>query len=348
MTIQSLRHLGSVFLGPTLSFFNQQLHNDVASNQRLFFLAREGFWLEQSYQRYADAQSRTVDSQYLLVSRAFLFKVGLLNSATYDISLNFSFEGSLYELMRTRFMLSDVSIRNVFSDKQQQTEFTLPSQLNEVAELFTKKQAQLSPVIAPSFEAYKDYLTSLGFLAQSRSAIVDIGYSGTIQTLLTILFDQPTDGYYLMASKPGDKVVAGHRITMRGYLKEGKAIGDGYLPLDRSMFFEALLTAPCGQFQDIRKSQLPGTQYNYYYGRKVATQHLFHCVTAVCEGALERVAYNAANNVTLSATEVESLIVAYVSKKGLFPQSSWPLFSIDDDIASEGTVNGIDFFGLKP
>ena len=45
--------------------------------------------------------------------------------------------------------------------------------------------------------------------------------------------------------------------------------------------------------------------------------------------------------------EVEELYTAFVTKKGMLPLCSWPLFSIDDDISSEGTVSGLDFFGLK-
>jgi len=58
----------------------------------------------------------------MLVSRAFLFKIGLSEPKTFPYSLNFKFEGSLYELMRSRFMLSDTSLKKVFTEKQLQRE----------------------------------------------------------------------------------------------------------------------------------------------------------------------------------------------------------------------------------
>ena len=101
-------------------------------------------------------------------------------------------------------------------------------------------------------EAYLAYLASIEITDQSTLHLVDLGYSGTIQSLLGILLSKNTHGHYLIASKPGKHVIEGNTAVMQGYLKEDVKMGDGYLPLDRSMFLESLLTAPYGQFRDIR------------------------------------------------------------------------------------------------
>jgi hypothetical protein len=134
---------------------------------------------------------------------------------------------------------------------------------------------------------------------------------------------------------------------MIGYLKENVKMGGGYIPLDRSMFLESLLTAPVGQFQDIRSSNLPDNTFDIYYGRKVTSQHQFHLLEQICEGAIKQMNKYIKNDITFSTEEVETLYTTFVTKKGMLPTCSWPLFTIDDDIASEGTVNGLDFFGLK-
>lgn len=346
MATQSLRQLGAVFLAPTLTFFNHQLLKQ-STERPLYFLAREGYWLEQSFQQFAHAQGQQRNSHYLLVSRAFLFKIGLLNPETYPYSLNFKFSGTLYELMRTRFMLSDVSINRAFSSKQQQQKVLLPADLKKVATVLEAKQPVLEPIVSPSHDAYVSYLEGLDFFKQDILNIVDLGYSGTIQTLLSIMFHKNTLGHYLIASKPGTKTLGTVTATMKGYLQEGPKMGDGYLPLDRSMFLEALLTAPVGQFQDIRHSPLPHRKFDYYYGRKVDSQHQFHLIEKVMEGALEQLREFSQQGSEFTAQEIEQLYTAFVMKKGMLPRNSWPLFTIDDDIASEGTVNGLDFFGLK-
>lgn len=347
MAIESLQQLGAVFLSPVLSYFNQHLLENSPQGQPLFFLAREGHWLERSYLRYGEKQGQAVDTRYMLVSRAFLFKIGLLKPETYQYSLNFNFSGSVYELLRTRFMLSDVKIKEAFTEKEQNQKLLLPNDIKKVSALLAEKAPALEPVISRSSDAYRVYLQSLGFFEQEKVHVVDVGYGGTIQTLLSLIYKVDTVGHYLIASKPGEKKVGDNTAVMKGYLKEGVKLGGGYLPLDRSMFLEGLLTAPVGQFQDIRLNPLPTRTFDYYYGRKVSTQHHFHLIEAVCKGALEQMDYFVDHQIQFSANEVEELYTSFVTKKGMLPRDSWPLFEIDDDIANEGTVNGIDFFGLR-
>ncbi len=341
-----LKHLGCGILSSLFSFWMSRISTNQSS-ETVFFLAREGYWLENAYQAYCGAKGEKADSRYLLVSRAFLFKIGLLEPKTFAYSLNFKFSGSLYELMRTRFMLSDVSIRKAFSDKQQQQHILLPADLDKVSKLLEENIGVLAPIIRESHSAYKAYLETLGFFEQDTVNIVDIGYSGTIQTLLSLIFDKNISGHYLIASNPGVSEVAGNTLTMTGYLKENVKLGDGYIPLDRSMFLEALLTAPDGQFQDIRFSALPHRQFDFYYGRKVESQHRFHLIEQIVEGAISQMENYASHNIEFTFEEVEALYSAFVTKKGMFPREIWPLFCLDDDTANEGTINGLDFFGLK-
>ena len=347
MSITSLQQLGTVLLSPLFTFINQKLTENIPSQEPIFFLAREGYWLSRSYSKYCRVNELADNGRYMLVSRAFLFKIGLLEAKTLPYSLNFNFKGTLYELMRSRFMLSDISINSLFSEKEQQQAVNLPQNLNKVSALLVKKSDQLIPIIKPSMDAYRQYLTSIGFFDNDSVNIVDLGYSGTIQTLLTILFQKDTVGHYLIASNPGEQRIASQKLIMRGYLKEGVKMSGGYIPLDRSMFLEALLTAPVGQFQDIRLSILPNNLFDIYYGRKVTSQYQFHLLEQVCSGAIKQMSQYTTDKVIFSRQEIEEIYIQFVTKKGMLPKSSWPLFSIDDDTAGEGTVNGLDFFGLK-
>ena len=347
MSVTSLQQLGATLIAPVFTFLNQELSKAVNTKAPLFFLAREGYWFSRAYSDYCNATGVTDNGQYMLVSRAFLFKVGLTEPKTFPYSLNFKFDGTLYELMRSRFMLSDVSLKSIFTDKQQAQHFTLPKDIEKVSTLLVQKQVKLKPVIEPTSVAYRQYLSSIGFFDVETVNVVDLGYSGTIQTLLSILFNKNTKGHYLIASKPGEHIVEKQKVTMVGYLKEGEKMGGGYIPLDRSMFLESLLTAPVGQFQDIRLSPLPDNTFDIYYGRKVVSQHQFHLLELVCKGAIKQMNQYIEDGVSFSAEEVETLYITYVTKKGMLPKHSWSLFTIDDDIASEGTVNGLDFFGLK-
>ncbi|WP_207902665.1 hypothetical protein [Reinekea marinisedimentorum] len=282
----------------------------------------------------------------MLVSRGFLFKIGLLKPSSYPYSLGFNFTGTIYQLLRTRFILSDVSINQIFTAKEQKQNVCLPDDMVTVSQLLESKLDKLTPIISQSADAYRSYLESLGYFESSVN-VVDVGYSGSIQKLLTILFGKSTKGHYLIASKPGETAVAGNTVSMHGYLKEGVKLEEGYLPLDRSMFLESLLTAPQGQFQDIRYSALNNHTFDFYFGRKVASQHNFHMLEQICNGALEQMTEYSKKGIEFTVEEVESILQAYVGKKGMFPRHAWPLFSIDDDISNTGTVNAIEFFGLS-
>jgi hypothetical protein len=109
MSIASLQQLGATLIAPMLTFFNQKLTKETNAKEKLFFLAREGYWLNRAYSDYCRGKGTVDNSQYMLVSRAFLFKIGLTEPKSFPYSLNFNFSGSLYELMRSRFMLSDIS-----------------------------------------------------------------------------------------------------------------------------------------------------------------------------------------------------------------------------------------------
>ncbi|MDO6617646.1 HAD family hydrolase [Shewanella sp. 6_MG-2023] len=346
--IPQFSHFGATFIGPLLSFFSNKLATySQQKNDKLFFLAREGYWLQQAYSEHCSSQEITPNSEYLLVSRAFMFKVMLDDPRSYAYSLDFSFDGSLKELLRTRFMLSNATVSSFFTEKELNKVISLPNDIADVETLLTTQQSKLSQIIAPTKRAYLAYLAELGMFELETINFVDVGYSGTIQKLMTILLDKPTIGHYLIASKPGAIKVENRQANMIGYLKEGKKMGEGYTPLDRSMFLEAILTAPQGQFQDIRINQINGKGYDFYFGRKVSAQKHFHDLTQIMNGAISFVSTASKNAIEYRHDEVEKLLTQYVEKPNMIPRSSHHLFAIDDDVTGNGTVDALQFFGLK-
>ncbi|WP_324738162.1 HAD family hydrolase [Pseudoalteromonas sp. CuT4-3] len=342
---------GTTFIGPVLSFFSQRLVENNTENTSLFFLAREGYWLEKAFKQYLSGSDKKQSSCYLLASRAFLFKLLLGNSQSYAYSLKGDFKGSFYDLMRTRFLLSNSEIEDIFSDEISGRHVELAADKKSIIEILANHKKAIDKVIAPTKCAYLSYLEAMGVNKQSTLHLVDLGYSGTIQSLLSILLNKNTYGHYLIASNPGVHSIEGCTATMKGYLKEGVKIGEGYLPLDRSMFLESLLTAPNGQFRDIRfntfnKSAKNLKQFDFYYGRKVASQKYFYILEQVMAGALDYVEHAAKHNITFTKSELEMLLNSYLSKPHMIPHSLAHIFDIDDDVTSNGTVNALQFFGL--
>jgi len=337
---------GATFMGPLLSFFSRNLVNNSPVNTPLYFLAREGYWLEKAYTHYLCGANLQRESHYLLASRAFLFKILFSDSRSYAYSLKSDFSGSFYDLIRTRFLLSDAQIKHIFAQDIRQQQVSLPEGRQKIIKVLCEHTSRIEEIISPSKHAYLLYLDSMGVSQQDKLHIVDLGYSGTIQSLLGILLDKDTHGHYLISSNPGEHVIENHNATMQGYLKENVKIGDGYLPLDRSMFLECLLTAPFGQFRGIRLNTFDLSKFDFYYGRKVASQRYFHELEQVMVGALDYCEHTAKNDVIFSVEELEMLLNSYMSKPNMIPHAVRHIFDIDDDVTGNGTVNALQFFGL--
>lgn len=337
---------GATFMGPLLSFFAGNLVSHGPKEQTLFFLAREGYWLEKAYQHHLDGAQLQRNSAYLLASRAFLFKLLLDDPRSYSYSLKGRFSGALYDLLRTRFLLSDCEIKQLFDVQLLQELTYLPEDKTKVVTLLTEKRDVIAQIIGNTKAAYLAYLESLGLMDVKELHLVDLGYSGTIQALLGLLLNKPTCGHYLIASNPGESNIAGLNVSMKGYLKEGVKLGKGYIPLDRSMFLESMLTAPFGQFRDIRRNILSGS-FDFYFGRKVSAQRHFYELEQVMAGALAYTYHAASHGLAFTQSEVEALIIQYVTKVNMIPKSVSHLFDIDDDVAGNGTVNALNFFGLR-
>ncbi|WOD06155.1 hypothetical protein [Marinomonas sp. GJ51-6] len=181
---------------------------------------------------------------------------------------------------------------------------------------------------------------------QSELQLVDLGYSGTIQSLLSLLLNVDTHGHYLIASNPGEHKVDGNLVRMTGYLKENVKMGEGYLPLDRSMFLESLLTSPSGQFRGIRTNFLSVDNFDFFYGRKVVAQRHFYELEQIMIGALGVCHHSAVHDVHFSSEEIEQLLYSYMGKPNMIPRFMHHLFDMDDDVTGNGTVNALQFFGL--
>ncbi len=317
-----LAAFGTTFLGPLLNFFTSKLLQDAEKHkQKLFFLAREGYWLEKAYQAHVHGSEKTSASEYLLASRAFMFKVMLDDPRSYPYSLKNEFDGTFNELLRSRFLISHNSIQQVFGLDIQQTCISLPKDFNQVQQILFSHQKALTDLIEPTKTAYLKYLNSIGATMGVELHLVDVGYSGTIQKLMTILLGVDTIGHYLISSDPGVHQVKNNTATMQGYLQEGVKLRDGYIPLDRSMFLEAIMTAPNGQFQDIRMNELIKNKFDYYYGRPVNAQKYFYELEQVMKGAIEHVNHCACYGIVYSGAEVETIYANYVTYRNMIPKS---------------------------
>ncbi|WP_416305706.1 HAD family hydrolase [Neptunicella sp. SCSIO 80796] len=346
----ALFDFGYNFLGPICGEYFHKLDSFIQTldNPRLLFLAREGYFFDRVYNGLVEKQLiPTLDNDYLYVSRTFLFRINIADIYTWQWSLTHKFKGTLQKLLTGRFGFHFEQIADVFSQTELSTEWILPEQEEELRGVLKKHLPELDALVLSSRNAYFDYLRSLNFTGSQPLIFLDVGYSGTIQKLLTHMLEQNTEGFYFIATNPGKHKIGNQRATMHWAFKQKVRMGDGYTMLDRSLFLESLLTAPDGQLIDlVKKSEFDAQPFEFLFGWQAYTQRNFHELDRVMQGAEAAVFHMFRNDIRYSVQEIETLYEQYTSRRNLLPRVAWPLFDVDDAISGHGNVNPLQLFGM--
>lgn len=344
----SLKEFGYNFLGPICSEYFHHLKDNILNEHYDFvgFLAREGFLFDKIYQSLANENAMPdVRRQYVLASRSFLFRISIADPYTWQWSLSHGFVGSLQMLFVARFGFTVTQLSNIFSESELESEWVLPDQIAELTTLLMPRLNQFENQVGPTRDTYIKYLTEIGLATSQHLLLLDIGYSGTIQKLLVRLLEKDISALYFITTHSGTHTIEKKNAVMNYVFKDDVRMGEGYKMLDRSMFLEALLTSPKGQFVDIRM-KAGESGFDFYYSRNAYTQQNFHALNCVFEGATQAVLENFKHEVRYSTTEIEELYQGYSAKRNMLPSSAWALFDLDDAISGNGNIHPLTFFGL--
>lgn len=338
MSYVSLKEFGYNFLGPLASYFAGQVVANLENDEKVFFLSREGYFFEQFFNIWMDKFNCKYENSYLLVSRSFLFKIGLLNKETYDLSLNCNFNATINTLFQSRFSMSPDEVAYCFG-KNKEDKIILPDDRSKIESLIESNFEKIKEIILPKKELYADYLKKQGFFNAKKISFLDIGYNGTIQKLLVLIFNRNIDGHYLITHGPRYQTVTNEKISIRGYLKSGVKFGDGYKILDKSLIIESMLTAPVGQLVDIDVN-------GFKFGKKLNIQINRQDMDTIYSGAFSIIDDIKNGNYFYSKKDVEMILEKYLDNPNLIPSDTIKLFDIDDDISGNATLNSIIYWGL--
>jgi hypothetical protein len=88
----------------------------------------------------------------------------------------------------------------------------------------------------------------MGLEKPGRQAVVDIGYSGTIQGYLNRLVTTPVHGYYLITDQRSDKVAQKHNVNIRGcYLESIDEVSTTSMMYPHNFQLEKMLSSDDAQ-----------------------------------------------------------------------------------------------------
>lgn len=286
----TLINFGYSFYGPIFSVFFKFLNSYVVDNNinKLYFLAREGYFLKHIYDELSKKGiMKEIDTEYLLVSRAFLFRLLLLKNEDLSFALQSNFRGTLEYLLKYRFALSENEIKEIgFTDNELSLHVSLPDTDKEIENLLKLKISKINiKNVEASFHAYSSYLNEIGFLKEENPIVVDLGYAGTIQKLLSSLYSKDISGIYFINSNKSKEINVGrNKCSFNSCFKQGVSFGDGYPLLEKSLVLEGLLTSPQGQLRNILRVN---GKTKSIHGIDTISQKKFHYLTAIVKGAMD-------------------------------------------------------------
>lgn len=172
----SYQEFGYSVFGPVILGFSQWLQHNVAADEKLFFLARDGFILQEAYQTLFPNQV----TSYLHVSRQAL-QVPLLKDALSIeevleiINLPTEFTANQFLAacglgFKTQIMDSDIKYRNE------------PQFYQHLEQLYQQHQTAIIANAQEEFMYLAQYLKAMNFTG--KVAIIDIGWHGNKQRAL--------------------------------------------------------------------------------------------------------------------------------------------------------------------
>ena len=222
--------LGYSIVGPLVLGFVHWLAEQASRDgiDRLHFLAREGQDIKLVYDRWVEAFGGGPPSEYLVLSRRAT-TVPAINShkdilgiarTNYRASNAASFLNARFGLELSKKRWDEIQ-RDAGWTPDRQVEVWNGQIKQDVLQLLDAVEADVFTQAAAERPGLQAYLREMGFENSERTAIVDVGYSATVQDRVNLFTQKPVHGYYMMTVTHANTVRDRHGCIVRGCFAEG-------------------------------------------------------------------------------------------------------------------------------
>jgi hypothetical protein len=336
----ALREFGYSYLSPLLSHYLRFVVSNLNNNYIPICLAREGYLFKNAIKCLKDELfvESSVQPLYLKVSRTLLFKSLVGSDSNCPELFESNFSGTFATFLSGRCGMTASFVKCQLSSQDANKCISLPRDTEIAQRLINKYKKQIIKETSNTKAVLLNYFKSLGLFDNPETPMfLDLGYSGTIQKLLTRLLDRDTHGIYVISSCPGSFPVGDKFAVMKGTLKENVKLGDGYIPLERSLFWECLLTSPHGQMLDIL--EIGKEKFEFLYGPSAGAQRFAHSLNELHQGAIQGILENFRHGIDWSIDEIEHLSNVQTSNAWSIPRLIQHLFTVDDSTSGHALIN---------
>lgn len=254
ITITSLRDFGYLVIGPALTSFMAWLLREARRERisMLLYVSREGHLLKKAHDlisgSYGELNADAPPAaSYFLSSRTTACFAALNDAESIELLLNARFRGSLADLLRLRIGIEDIApFVNRLGEECLFRPGELPIDRPRYRELLGKCLDLLVERAATEREHYRRYASAL--IGGHRAALVDIGYSATIQRALATFMEGIAGGFYFVTLDQAQRAETSGQFA-KGCFGNKLNPFTTQLPMFKySLLLEAAMTAPDGQF----------------------------------------------------------------------------------------------------
>lgn len=249
--IDDPREMGYACFGPILLYFTLWLYHLSRKRdiRHLLFLAREGYLLQELFQIAENVLGSTgIRQTYLLCSRRAVSVPTLTSDRDILELLDAPYQGTFENFLVSRFGIDPGVVSGSAAGQESlpgDATVRLPEDRKRMANELLKIKQRILENAEQERSAYLRYLKTAVTLDSGSAAVVDIGFSGTIQKYLARLTGKTLEGFYFVTSERAK----GHPLAKQMHSCFGAFLkpNAGNPVYDYSLILESVLTAPQGQ-----------------------------------------------------------------------------------------------------
>ncbi|WP_413891186.1 rhamnan synthesis F family protein [Candidatus Aalborgicola defluviihabitans] len=218
--------IGYTVLGPLVLSFVQWLGQRASEEgmDRLYFLSREGEFLKKVYDLWAQHAEALPPSEYLILSRRAVTVPmirGMDEIEAIARTIYFENQGTTFLRERYGLVLTDdewsacVQQGLVHADGWVEVTNGQIDHLKPLLAALLPRILEQAKTELPGLMAYLNGV-GMGLGDGKKFAVVDVGYSATIQGRLNQLLDSKVHGYYMMTDSRAESVSDRYAVTVAG------------------------------------------------------------------------------------------------------------------------------------
>lgn len=236
--INDLSVFSKTFTAPVIYSFIEFIDAQTSKNDKLLFLAREGYNLIRLYDNYVSLFGKDDREKiYFLASRRATYSATIFDINDIKKIMNKEYHGKIKTYLNSIF---GVDYKGLDFD------INLPDDYNKIEKIVLDYSSEILDISNINRKNYIKYIESLFDYNNESVFLIDLGYSGTIQYNLSKFLNYDFKGLYLTNSDSVKKYSSKSKLNFNFDIADNEMYKKIY---HYSLILEFFLSAPFGQLQ---------------------------------------------------------------------------------------------------